>query len=140
MTIGIILKVCIAIAITLLKSPEAWAQKSSKTTKPTVVTTKAGKIGKAKASKTASPTETPTASPSVSQVPTVCVDTPNWVDKDGDGCDWYEENDLPGCPNNGSSWEGNMGTADDNCCYCFGTAYPTAFPTYYPVMNQVFSY
>jgi hypothetical protein len=68
------------------------------------------------------------------------MDTPNWVDADGDGCDWYEENDLPGCPKNGSSYEGNMGTADDNCCYCFGTAspttaYPTLYPTEYPTQD-----
>ena len=57
--------------------------------------------------------------------------TPDWVDVDGDGCGWYEISDLPGCPYYGD-WAGydiNTGevlvggsVANDNCCYCFGTA------------------
>jgi hypothetical protein len=46
------------------------------------------------------------------------LDTPNWVNKDGDGCDWYEVNDYPGCPSSGE-YGGNMGSAIDNCCYCY---------------------
>ena len=46
--------------------------------------------------------------------------TVGWVDVDGDGCDWYEVNDLPGCPIHGNSWGGGMGVADDNCCFCAG--------------------
>ena len=46
-----------------------------------------------------------------------CENTPNWVDKDGDGCDWYEENDYPGCPSYGNTG-GNMGIANENCCHC----------------------
>lgn len=39
--------------------------------------------------------------------------TANWVDYWGDGCDWYESNDIPGCP-----YYGHYG-ALANCCYCF---------------------
>jgi hypothetical protein len=52
----------------------------------------------------------------------VCIgSTIGWVDSDGDGCDWYEVNDSPGCPNFGDSFGGSMGVADNNCCYCAGT-------------------
>ena len=55
--------------------------------------------------------------------PSWCTgNTPNWEDRDGDGCDWNEEKDKPGCPNYGWKYRGNMGVADDNCCYYFGTA------------------
>ncbi len=60
------------------------------------------------------------SNPSDSPKPSSC-DTPGWVDRDGDGCDWYERNDSPGCPNSGDMYEGEMGVADDNCCYCAGT-------------------
>ena len=68
----------------------------------------------------------PSGNPSVSSNPTdsfkpSTCDTPGWVDSYGDGCDWYELVDLPGCPYYGSSYEGEMGVADDNCCYCAGT-------------------
>ncbi|KAL3809341.1 hypothetical protein ACHAXA_003230 [Cyclostephanos tholiformis] len=45
--------------------------------------------------------------------------TPNWVDSAGDGCDWYESHDSPGCDDYGDSWVGSMGPASENCCYCF---------------------
>lgn len=45
--------------------------------------------------------------------------TLNWVDVAGDGCDWYEENDLPGCNRHGNLYAGSMGPASENCCYCF---------------------
>ena len=65
---------------------------------------------------------TVTHAPTTSAAPSTCMgSTPGWEDKDGDGCDWYERNDDPGCPNYGSSFGGEMGVADDNCCYCFGT-------------------
>ena len=69
------------------------------------------------------PTPYPTtSSPTVTQAPSICVgNTPGWVDYDGYGCDWYEENDMPGCPKHGDFYEGSMGVANDNCCYCFGT-------------------
>ena len=61
------------------------------------------------------------SNPSDSPKPSSC-DTPGWVDRYGDGCDWYEENDLPGCPNFGDDDGGTGGSvADDNCCYCAGT-------------------
>jgi hypothetical protein len=71
---------------------------------------------------TSMPTPYPTtSSPTVTQAPSTCIgSTPDWVDSDGDGCDWYERNDDPGCPYYGSSFGGGMGVADDNCCYCFG--------------------
>jgi hypothetical protein len=47
-----------------------------------------------------------------------CIDTPEWVDSYGDGCEWYETNDEPGCPGYGADWDGGMGVANDNCCHC----------------------
>jgi len=56
--------------------------------------------------------------------------TPDWKDAAGDGCEWYEINDYPGCPINGKYYEGTMGVANDNCCYCIGeTPMPTLSPT-----------
>ena len=48
-------------------------------------------------------------------------DTVGWVDVAGDGCDWYEVNDLPGCPHHGNSHDGGSGVANDHCCFCAGT-------------------
>ena len=46
--------------------------------------------------------------------------TPDWVDGDGDGCDWYKWNDVPGCELHGeSSPAEDDSTAKENCCYCF---------------------
>ena len=50
-------------------------------------------------------------------VVSMCLDTPGWVDKERDGCDWYEQYDFPGCPDYGN-YGGNMGSASKNCCYC----------------------
>ena len=47
--------------------------------------------------------------------------TVGWVDMYGFGCDVYEEVDLPGCPYYGNAFDGDMGSANDNCCYCAGT-------------------
>ena len=44
--------------------------------------------------------------------------TPDWVDSYGDGCDWYENNDVPGCDSYGSDYDGGVGVAKENCCYC----------------------
>ena len=69
------------------------------------------------ASQSSSSPTSPTPNPSTS-----CTgNTPNWKDVDGDGCEWYESWDKPGCPNYGDSYEGDMGVANDNCCYCEGT-------------------
>ena len=83
------------------------------------------------------PTALITPFPTMDSVPvpaptSTCMgSTPDWVDVDGDGCGWYEASDLPGCPYWGD-WAGiddNTGefivggsVANDNCCYCFGTA------------------
>lgn len=66
--------------------------------------------------------------------------TVGWVDSYGDGCDWYEVNDLPGCPKHGNLWGGGMGVADDNCCFCAGTGAPsppTPAPTNHPTVSQI---
>ena len=63
------------------------------------------------------PTKSP--SPSASPRPSVCTgNTENWVDSYGDGCDWYEQNDLPGCEETSTLYQGEMGSASDHCCYC----------------------
>jgi hypothetical protein len=69
--------------------------------------------------RTASPTTS--ISPSSSSSPTLCTgNTPDWVDGVGDGCDWYEENDEPGCEERGESCPAIDGsTAKESCCYCF---------------------
>ena len=72
---------------------------------------------------TSSATETPTTGE-------LCIDTPNWVDGSGDGCDWYEASDTAGCPATGNDYEGIMGVAADNCCHCGGgTSSATESPT-----------
>lgn len=77
------------------------------------------------------PTPSPTPTTGVPTIWSTCADTPGWVDVTGDGCDWYETYELPGCPNNGdfagydpSTGEPLVGgsVANDNCCHCFGTA------------------
>eukprot|EP00579_Thalassiosira_antarctica_P010214 CAMPEP_0201908604 /NCGR_PEP_ID=MMETSP0903-20130614/669_1 /ASSEMBLY_ACC=CAM_ASM_000552 /TAXON_ID=420261 /ORGANISM="Thalassiosira antarctica, Strain CCMP982" /LENGTH=646 /DNA_ID=CAMNT_0048442989 /DNA_START=76 /DNA_END=2016 /DNA_ORIENTATION=+ len=62
---------------------------------------------------------------------TPCTDnTPGWVDVDGYGCEWWEVNDSPGCPLYGDEYEGTMGVANNNCCYCIDeTHMPTSRPT-----------
>lgn len=54
-----------------------------------------------------------------------CIDNdPDWKDAYGDGCDWYEDNDEPGCPTHGNDGVGlreALGVAKDNCCYCSDT-------------------
>ena len=78
------------------------------------------------------PIQFPTYSPTVSKPPVSppCTgSTPNWKDVDGDGCEWYESWDKPGCPSTGDSYEGDMGVANDNCCYCFGTGVSTSTTT-----------
>ena len=58
----------------------------------------------------------------MSAAPSVCTgNTAGWVDDFGDGCDWYESSDLVGCPYFGNSYDGGMGVANDNCCFCAGT-------------------
>ena len=42
------------------------------------------------------------------------------MDRLGRGCEWYEEQDLPVCPDYGFDEYrvGEMGPASDHCCYC----------------------
>ena len=54
------------------------------------------------------------------QIEYSCADTLGWVDGQGDGCNWYEAIDLPGCPIYGQD-AGILGVAADNCCHCAGT-------------------
>jgi hypothetical protein len=78
---------------------------------------------KASEEKSPSPSSSPTASEVwlPTQPPrTTCIDTPGWIDSEGDGCDWYELADVPSCPTYGDLYEGSMGVANDNCCYWFG--------------------
>ena len=80
--------------------------------------------------RTASPTTS--ISPSSSSSPTFCTgNTPDWVDGEGYGCNWYEENDGPGCPVYGNDpvWIGDMGSASKNCCYCFLSNNPIPSPS-----------
>ncbi|KAK1733943.1 leucine-rich repeat domain-containing protein [Skeletonema marinoi] len=59
------------------------------------------------------------ASSALSSSINTCVDTPNWNDADGNGCNYYEENEDRRCPSGGSVvHDGGMGVARDNCCYC----------------------
>lgn len=64
--------------------------------------------------------------------------TPGWVDVDGYGCEWWEAVDAPGCPKYGNEFEGSMGTANDNCCYCEGTGV-SKFRVFSLMTNNVIS-
>jgi hypothetical protein len=83
------------------------------------------------------PTFEPTKSPSPTATfsPSMCTgNTPNWVHMwYGEGCDLFEEYDLPGCPRYGNDGDEESGTAMDNCCYCKLSQSPTKSlsPTYY---------
>jgi hypothetical protein len=64
---------------------------------------------------------TTSISPTSSSSPTLCtVINPDWVDGEGDGCDWYEWNDILGCEIMGAVFLAVDGsTAKESCCYCF---------------------
>ena len=68
----------------------------------------------------------------------MCLDTPNWVDYLGLGCDWYEEYPDIYC---NVSWAGDMGHALDNCCACSkslsssSTRAPTTILTYPDILS-----
>ena len=79
------------------------------------------------------PTPSPTISTSptitLTPAPTVCTgSTPNFKDSVGDGCEWYEMFDAPGCPFAGHLFEGVIGVANDHCCYCMMSSSPTPSP------------
>jgi hypothetical protein len=46
-----------------------------------------------------------------SLTPLNCEDEPDWYNIFGDDCKWYENNDEPGCPINGSKYDGGKGNA-----------------------------
>ena len=61
-----------------------------------------------------------------------CTDTPDWVDRDGRGCDRYE---ISPWLCNFSSFQGSMGPASKHCCTCGGgSTYvpPTPMPSRAP--------
>lgn len=64
------------------------------------------------------PTNPPFSLPTYFPTYSLCTDSAYWVDSDGDGCEWYEANDLPGCPIFGIVYGTDAGTAKDNCCFC----------------------
>jgi hypothetical protein len=74
---------------------------------------------------------TTSLSPSSSSSPTFCTgNTPDWVDGYGYGCDWFEENDEPGCEEYGESCPAADGsTAKESCCYCFLSNNPMTSPS-----------
>ena len=56
----------------------------------------------------------PSSYPSISSHPTqFCLDTPNWKDKWGQGCN-------PNRCSNPDFYAGDMGPATEHCCYCGG--------------------
>ena len=73
---------------------------------------------------------TPWNPPTPRPTQTGCTDTPDWVDKDGDGCDFYE-NSRYSC--NINSFQGSMGPATKHCCTCGGgSTYAPPTPTTAP--------
>ena len=48
--------------------------------------------------------------------PPACYDYNGWLDSYGEGCDWYEASDDPGCPFYGDNANENNITANDACC------------------------
>jgi len=54
----------------------------------------------------------------LSRASSICTDTLDWTAIYGDGCDWWRKYDEPGCPKYGDEYEGVLGPASDNCCYC----------------------
>lgn len=57
-----------------------------------------------------------------------CVDTPEFLDKYGDGCEWYEKND-PGCEKWGDACcAGEFGSPNKECCFCGGGTIITPAP------------
>ena len=65
-----------------------------------------------------------------------CLDTPNWEDRFADGCDWYERDREPGCPDT-DRFAGDMGPATDNCCHCKGESVSSLLPTDSPTISHL---
>ena len=57
---------------------------------------------------------TPTSFPSVNASFIHCVDLVGWTDSLDDGCEWYESNNDPGCPNEGHDWENSTTNVTPN--------------------------
>ncbi len=68
---------------------------------------------------TADPTTSPTPAPTVFDD---CNDSPaGWIDSYGDGCEWYEQYEQPGCPYWGHVTDPNgIYSANQVCCHCGG--------------------
>jgi len=69
-----------------------------------------------------SPSDSEVSNPSMKsddRAVSTCLDTPNWKDKDGYGCDHYEDMYESGCSGT-DKWAGNMGLAINHCCFCGG--------------------
>ena len=66
---------------------------------------------------TADPTASPTPAPTVFDD---CNDSPaGWIDSYGDGCEWYEQYEQPGCPYWGHVTDPTNGVpATEACCHC----------------------
>jgi len=83
--------------------------------------------------------ECPTSSPTMSAVPTAqCFNYGGYSDCDGDGCEWYEENEERGCPMYGDFTDTCTGEITGNmaCCRCGGgTSDPP--PTVSPATSAV---
>eukprot|EP00986_Skeletonema_menzelii_P020432 scaffold31166_cov188-Skeletonema_menzelii.AAC.2 len=64
-----------------------------------------------------------------------CTDTPNWVDRFDDGCEYYQSSLT--C-SDAIMYQGSMGPATKNCCTCGGgSTYvpPTPRPTQAPIVS-----
>ncbi|KAK1733561.1 leucine-rich repeat protein [Skeletonema marinoi] len=78
-----------------------------------------------------SPSDSDVSNPSMKsddRVVSTCLDTPNWKDKDGYGCDHYEDMYESGCSGT-EKWVGNMGLAIDHCCFCGGGSHTLPLTT-----------
>lgn len=65
-----------------------------------------------------------------------CIDTPNWVDRYGDGCHAYEI--VSSMCSDAFLYQGSMGPATKNCCTCGGgSTYvpPTPYPSGAPIIS-----
>lgn len=71
--------------------------------------------------------------------PPNCQNVPGYQDRVGDGCDWHEKNEYPGCEEYGDS-TGGVGFEDTNafesCCHCGGGIIPD--PTVSPAPTPAF--
>ena len=105
------------------KSPE---KTPSPTTKSTITMHVTSSL------ESSSPSDAPSQSPMMGTPSSGCNDTLNWFDIYGDGCEWYELNDSPGCPDHGY-YDGGTGLPVDNCCHCQVAV--TSTPTKDPVIG-----